>query len=140
MGQSTPLPARQMLMIMIVTFVEPLQFGIIFPFVYFLVQSFHIAKDETAIGTYVGLLTSSFSIAQLVSGLPWGWASDRVGRRPVVLVGLLGNAISCALFGFSETFAFAIVTRSICGLLNGNTGVIKSMLGMSRCKYRYSIT
>jgi MFS family permease len=41
----------------------------------------------------------------------------------------LGTAIFGTLFGLSENFAFAIVTRSLCGLVNGNTGVVKSMLG-----------
>ncbi|KAL2912472.1 hypothetical protein HK105_208044 [Polyrhizophydium stewartii] len=125
----TSLPFRQMFMICLVTFVEPVQFGILFPFVYFMVRDFGVAGDDRDLGFYVGMLASSFCIAQLFTSLPWGWMSDRAGRRPVILIGLVGNAITCALFGMSETYTFALVMRTLCGLLNGNIGVIKSMLG-----------
>ncbi|KAI8924177.1 major facilitator superfamily domain-containing protein [Entophlyctis helioformis] len=123
------LPWKQMFMICTVTFVEPVQFGVLFPFIYFLVRDFHIARDEKELGFYVGMLASSFCVAQLFTSLPWGWLSDRIGRRPVILIGLIGNAITCALFGASETYIYAISMRTLCGLLNGNIGVIKSMLG-----------
>ncbi|KAJ3321365.1 hypothetical protein HDV06_004350 [Boothiomyces sp. JEL0866] len=127
--QPTPLPRLQLFMICLITFVEPVQFGMIFPFVYFMVRDFGIAKNETEIGNYVGLLTSSFCLAQFLTSLPWGWASDRYGRRPILLIGLLGNTITCLLFGFSKTYTFAIIVRAFCGFLNGNLGVVKSMLG-----------
>ncbi|KAJ3321366.1 hypothetical protein HDV06_004351 [Boothiomyces sp. JEL0866] len=132
----TPLPMLKMLMICIVTFVEPVQFGIIFPFVYFMVRDFHVSDNEKEIGFYVGLLTSSFCLAQCFSSLPWGRISDRVGRKPVLLIGLVGNAITCTLFGMSKSLWFAIAMRATCGFLNGsfdiysgNVGVVKSMLG-----------
>jgi MFS family permease len=49
----------------------------------------------------------------------WGWLSDRWGRRPVLLLGLIGNTICGSLFGLSKSLKWAIVTRSLCGLLNG---------------------
>ncbi|KAH6573462.1 hypothetical protein BASA60_006010 [Batrachochytrium salamandrivorans] len=125
----TPLPFRQMLLICVVTFVEPVQFGILFPFVYFMVRDLGIATDDRDIGFYVGMLASSFCVAQLFTSLPWGWISDRYGRRPVLLFGLVGNIITCALFGTSETYAFALIMRTLGGLMNGNIGVIKSMIG-----------
>jgi MFS family permease len=127
--KATPIPFRQMMMICIVTFVEPVQFGILFPFVYFMVKGFEMATDEKEIGVYVGMLASSFSIAQLFTSLPWGWVSDRIGRRPVLLIGLVGNAITCTLFGWSKSYYFALSMRTLCGFLNGNVGVVKSMLG-----------
>lgn len=105
----TPLPMRQMITVMIVTFVEPVMFGILFPFVYFMVRDFHITTNEKDIGVYVGLLASSFCFAQLFTSLPWGWISDRYGRRPVILFGLVGNAITCAFFGASKSFVFAVL-------------------------------
>ncbi|KAG0229932.1 hypothetical protein BGW41_002829 [Actinomortierella wolfii] len=55
--------------------------------------------------------------------------SDKYGRRPILLLGLIGSTISCTLFGLSKSLAWAMATRSMCGLLNGNVGVAKSMLG-----------
>jgi MFS family permease len=73
-----------------------------------MVKGFGIAADEKDIGWYVGMLASSFCLAQLFTSLPWGWISDRIGRRPVILIGLVGNAITCSLFGWSKSFGFAV--------------------------------
>ncbi|KAI8899288.1 major facilitator superfamily domain-containing protein [Globomyces pollinis-pini] len=127
--EMTPLPVRQMILIWIVTFVEPVQFGVIFPFVYFMVKEFHVVQDDKMLGYYVGMLSSVFCIAQLFTCLPWGWVSDRVGRKPVIIVGLLGNALFCTLFGFSKSFYYALGMRFLCGFWNGNVGVVKSMIG-----------
>lgn len=43
--------------------------------------------------------------------------SDRIGRRPVILQGLVGTIASILLFGFSRSFIWAILSRSLCGLL-----------------------
>ncbi|KAF9913037.1 hypothetical protein EC991_005905 [Linnemannia zychae] len=59
----------------------------------------------------------------------WGYMSDRYGRRPILLLGLCGSTIACIFFGLSKSLAWAIISRSMCGLLNGNVGVAKSMLG-----------
>lgn len=88
-----------------------------------------MTEDPRKLGSYVGLIASSFSIAQFFTSLPWGWVSDKIGRRPVILFGMAGNAITCILFGMSETFWFALMMRSACGFLNGTVCVTKSMLG-----------
>ena len=59
----------------------------------------------------------------------WGAASDRYGRRPALLGGLLGTALSAICFGFSPTYSFAVLSRFIWGILNGNIGVTKTYLG-----------
>ena len=56
----------------------------------------------------------------------WGRLSDRVGRRPVLCIGLLGVFVSVAAFGFSQSLWAMIAARCCAGLLNGNAGVIKS--------------
>ena len=94
-----------------------------------MVRDFGIAETESDIGFYVGILASSFCVAQLFTSLPWGLLSDRIGRRPVLLIGLCGNAVTCALFGLSKTFYYALGLRMLSGLLNGNVAVVKSMLG-----------
>ncbi|KAJ3131443.1 hypothetical protein HK100_006347 [Physocladia obscura] len=69
-------------------------------------------SNEKEVGFYVGFIASSFSLAQFMTSLLWGWVSDRVGRRPVLLTGLLGNAISLLI-----------------GILNGNVGIAKCVIG-----------
>ncbi|RKP10531.1 major facilitator superfamily domain-containing protein, partial [Thamnocephalis sphaerospora] len=151
-SEPTPLPKRQLIVVYLVQFGEPISFTVLFPFMYFSVtlfsgrftntadgsvtavygrqvRDFHITDDPTRIGYYVGLLAASFAVAQFFSGLPWGFLSDRIGRRPVILFGLAGTTICLLLFGLSVSFAWAMTVRIMTGLVNGNVGVLKSVLG-----------
>ncbi|KAI8327945.1 major facilitator superfamily domain-containing protein [Choanephora cucurbitarum] len=92
-----------------------------------MVRDFHVT-DEKSVGYYVGLITSCFALSQLLTGIHWGMLSDRIGRRPVILQGLVGTITSILLFGLSRSFVWALLSRSLCGLLNGNIGVLKSMV------------
>ena len=120
---------RQLLVLGCVVFAEPVSLFILYPFMYFLVKDFNMSEDERDIGFYVGLVAASFAIAQFFTSVPWGWISDRIGRRPVILIGLFGNFVTSVAFGFSKTYTWAIVSRTLCGLLNGNIGVAKCVLG-----------
>lgn len=59
----------------------------------------------------------------------WGWLSDKKGRRPILLLGLIGNIVTMLVFGASQSLAMAILARLFSGLLNGNIGVAKTYLG-----------
>jgi MFS family permease len=54
--------------------------------------------------------------------------SDLYGRKPIVLCGLLGTIAASLVFGFSTTFIQALIARTAAGLLNGNIGVIRTMV------------
>lgn len=60
--------------------------------------------------------------------LQWGRVSDAIGRKFVLLCGSLGLALAMTCFGLSKTFLALLVSRALQGLLNGNTGTIKTML------------
>ena len=62
---------------------------------------------------------SSFFFAQFCTSIFWGFMSDRYGRRPILLLGLCGSTVACIFFGLSKSLAWAITSRSMCGLLNG---------------------
>lgn len=91
----------------------------IFPYAYYMIQDFGIAKDESAHSMYVGMITSSFAFAECVSGIFWGRLSDRIGRKRVLLGGLFGTGLSMILFGFAKNLPMAMVARALGGLLNG---------------------
>ncbi|KAI9335685.1 major facilitator superfamily domain-containing protein [Obelidium mucronatum] len=93
-----------------------------------MVRDFGISGEKD-VGFYVGFIASAFSLAQFMTSLLWGWVSDRVGRRPVLLIGLLGNAISLLLFGQAHSLQMAIFSRFLCGILNGNIGIAKCVIG-----------
>jgi MFS family permease len=100
----------------------------IFPYVYYMVDSFHVTDDDRKIAIYVGVITSSFTFAEFCAGIFWGKMSDRIGRKPVLIMGLIGTAISMIVFGFSPNLATAIVARCVGGLLNGNMGVLQTTI------------
>lgn len=91
----------------------------IFPYVYYMILSFDITWDTRMLAVYVGLVTSSFAFAEFSSGVTWGRISDKVGRKPVLLCGLAGTALSMLLFGFAPSLPVALLARALGGLLNG---------------------
>ncbi len=94
-----------------------------------MVRDFHLSNDERETGFYVGFIASSFSIAQFLTSIFWGRMSDKFGRRPVILLGLIGNSLSMLSFGISHSLTWALVSRSMCGFLNGNIAVSKCVIG-----------
>ncbi|GAN02943.1 member of major facilitator superfamily multidrug-resistance, DHA1 sub-family [Mucor ambiguus] len=118
----TPLPKLQMLVISILLFSEPLTSTILFPFIYFMTWN-------KLINMHFGAAAASvFFIAQFCTAIMWGRVSDRYGRRPVLLTGLIGNTISSCMFGLSKSLWWAIGARALCGIMNGNSGVARSMV------------
>lgn len=93
-----------------------------------MVKDFGFA-DEKQIGYYVGFIASAFSLAQFMTSIFWGYLSDRIGRRPILLIGLLGNTLTILSFGQSHSLIWAIGSRAACGFLNGNIGVAKCVMG-----------
>jgi MFS family permease len=91
-----------------------------------MVKSFHVTDSDRKIAFYAGMITSSFTFAEFSAGLFWGRMSDRIGRKPVLLIGLIGTAVSMAAFGFSSNLPTAMVARALGGLLNGNIGVLQT--------------
>ncbi|EKG20060.1 Major facilitator superfamily [Macrophomina phaseolina MS6] len=59
----------------------------------------------------------------------WGGLSDRIGRKPVLLLGCAGTLLSLLVVGFATNFWIALVGRALGGFLNGNIGVIQTMVG-----------
>ncbi|KAH7915290.1 major facilitator superfamily domain-containing protein [Hygrophoropsis aurantiaca] len=127
---STPLPKLQIAVLLIVQLAEPISSMCIYPFINQLVRELDITGgDETKVGYYAGLIESLFFATQAVTVLRWSRLSDRIGRKPVLLIGLFGLCISMLAFGLSKTFWALVISRCICGMLNGNIGVMKSMMG-----------
>ncbi|KAH9926300.1 MFS general substrate transporter [Epithele typhae] len=128
--KKTPLPKLQVSALVLAHMGEPMTAYCIFPFVNQLVSELDITGgDEKKVGYYVGMIESIFFVTQALFVFHWGRVSDHVGRKPVLMIGLFGLVIAMLSFGLSKTFLGIVVSRSICGLLNGNAGVIKSMMG-----------
>jgi MFS family permease len=93
-----------------------------------MVASFKDVPDGEE-GVYVGLLASAFALAQLTTNLFWGYMSDTVGRKPVMLLGTLLLGICFAFFGFCQRYSHLIAVHIAMGLLNGNAAVVPTCLG-----------
>lgn len=126
--ENSPFPTRQMLVLAICRICEPIAFMGIFPYIYFMIENFHMTDDTSKISFYAGLVTSAFTFAEFSTGILWGRLSDKIGRKPVLLIGLTGTAISVLIFGFSPNLYVALAARAIGGLLNGNMGVLQSTI------------
>ena len=85
--------------------------------------------DPGQVGLYVGTIASSFALAQFATGFFWGWLSDRIGRKPVILTGTFFTAACIIAFGFCRTLWQAVLVQVLIGLFNGNQGVVSTCLG-----------
>ncbi|KAJ7650802.1 major facilitator superfamily transporter [Roridomyces roridus] len=125
----TPLPVLQLSIVLLMQLSEPIASQSIFPYINQLVSELDITGgDKKKVGYYAGL-ESLFFLTQAMTVLQWSRTSDRIGRKPVLLMGLLGTAASIYCFGLSRTFWTLVVSRCLSGLLNGNVGVMKSTMG-----------
>ncbi|QLG71338.1 hypothetical protein HG535_0B03780 [Zygotorulaspora mrakii] len=127
--QMNGFPWRQLLAVSIVRVSEPIAFTSLFPYVYFMVKDFHIAPDDAQVSKYSGYLSSSFALCQVLSAYYWGSFSERHGRKLALILGLMGSIVSLLILGFSRNFYQAMLARILMGLLNGNVGVIRTMIG-----------
>lgn len=114
-----PSPA---LLIFFTVFIDLIGFGIVLPLLPSYAASFHV--NEVAIG----VLVASFSLMQFLLAQWWGRLSDRLGRRPVLLVGLLGSALSYLLFGLAGSFGVLLLSRLVAGGMGATVNVAQAYL------------
>lgn len=127
--QMAGFPWAQVIVIAFVRFAEPIAFTSLFTYVYFMIQDFGVAKDNAEISKYSGYLASAFAFCQVLTSFRWGRLADKIGRKPVLITGLTGTALSLLMLGFAKSFHWALIARCFMGLLNGNVGVIRTVLG-----------
>ena len=89
-----------LLIIFITVFIDLLGFGIVLPVLPRYAAHFRITNMN------LGLLMASFSAMQFLFAPLWGRVSDRIGRRPILILGLLGSAIFYTLFGYATSLGF----------------------------------
>ena len=69
------------------------------------------------------------ALAQFATNFIWGWLSDKIGRKPIILLGTFLTACCFVAFGFCRTLWQAIIVQAAMGLVNGNSGVVSTCLG-----------
>ena len=82
-----------------------------------MVKDFHVGGKHDA-SLWAGIFISAFALAESLTGMFWGGLSDRIGRKPVLLIGCAGTMISLLLVGVATNFWFALLGRVFGGLLS----------------------
>ncbi len=83
------------------------------------------------IGIISGFIIAAFTVAQLLSAPMWGRFSDRVGRRPTLLIALGASAIAYLIFGFANSLLLLFISRIVQGAGGGTVGVIQAYVADS---------
>src|SRR5205085_8021125 len=83
------------------------------------------------IGLISGFIVAAFTVAQLLSAPLWGKFSDRVGRRPTLLIALGASVIAYLIFGFAHSLLVLFISRVVQGAGGGTVGVIQAYVADS---------
>jgi len=106
---------RNLIILAFTMVVIMLGFGMVMP-----IMPFYIDKMG-ATGSDLGWLVAVYSLMQLIFAPVWGSVSDRVGRKPVLMLGIVGYAVFLILFGLATRFWMLFLARSLAGILSSAT-------------------
>ena len=127
-AQNEPhIPKAQVALLCFARLIEPIAFFSVFPYINQMVQDNGNIAD-TDVGFYSGVIESLFSLTQAIVMLSWGRAADRFGRKPVLVLSLIGMASATALFGTARTLGQMIAFRCLAGVFSGTIVTIRTML------------
>jgi len=102
--------------------INSMGFGIIIPLLYPYGKKFGVTEHT------IGLLTAAFSIAQFIATPVLGSLSDKFGRRPILVISLIGTCASFILFGLANSVFMLFAARILDGLTGGNISVAQAMV------------
>ncbi|MBD2307314.1 MFS transporter [Chroococcidiopsis sp. FACHB-1243] len=110
---------KKLLLLLFCVFVVSIGFGVALPVLPFYAKHLHAAGvPRETMAIHIGLLTSVYALMQFIFAPFWGQRSDRVGRRPLILLGIAGSAITQVLFGFATSLGMLYVVRAVGGFLS----------------------
>lgn len=97
---------------------------------FYQLASFDPTLNESEISFQVGVLQGVFTAAQIITSVVWGRVADSPswGRKNVIIISLLGQALSCVGVGFSRSFTVAVIWRTLGGAVNATVGGARTAL------------
>ena len=108
--------------VFLVVMIDLLGFGIVLPLLPFYAQEF------AASAVTIGLLYSVYSFMQLIFSPIWGSWSDRIGRRPIMLMSTFGAVIAYTIFGLAESLGVLFLSRIVAGTMGGNISTAQAYI------------
>ncbi|MCC6628966.1 MAG: MFS transporter [Chloroflexi bacterium] len=111
-----------LLVVYVTVFIDLLGFGIILPALPYYATAFG------ATGVWVGALLTAYSAAQFLSAPVLGRLSDRVGRRPIILLSLAGSAVSLLVTGLATNLPVLLAARTLAGLFGGSISAAQAYI------------
>ncbi len=105
---------KPLILIFLIVFIDLVGFGIVIPLHSYLSRQFGADPFQ------VGLLMSIYSLMQFLFAPFWGQISDRYGRRPILLMSLLGAAVAHMGFAFANSYLLLFIARMFAGLFGAN--------------------
>jgi multidrug resistance protein len=105
-----------------ISIINSMGFGIIIPLLYSYGKKFGVTEQT------IGLLTAAFSISQFFATPVLGSLSDKFGRKPILMLSLVGTCLSFILFGFANSIIMLFAARILDGLTGGNISVAQAMI------------
>jgi hypothetical protein len=108
---------------------EPLTQTSLQSYMFYQLKNFDPTLPDSTIAAQAGMMQAAFTVTQFITAIAWGRAADneRIGRKTVLMIGLMGTMVSALGFGFSKSFVTAMIFRSLGGALNGNVGVMRTV-------------
>jgi DHA1 family tetracycline resistance protein-like MFS transporter len=116
-----------MAVLFLVVLIDMIGFGIIIPFLTYMVG--HLAEPGVQIGRWVAGLMAAYAAMMFLFSPFWGALSDRIGRRPVLMIGLTGNTLAFFVLGISNSLWMALAARLFAGMVNANMSVTRAYIG-----------
>ncbi|KAF3313133.1 hypothetical protein TWF173_006307 [Orbilia oligospora] len=118
------LPLKQLSILALCRVADPICMTSVFSYLPQMIRSFGVSENE--IGVWAGVISASLALCQCLTAVAWCRLSDRIGRKPSILLGLVAMMASTIAFGFSTSITMAIVTRCLIGL-TGNVGILRTV-------------
>jgi DHA1 family multidrug resistance protein-like MFS transporter len=106
---------RNLYILTFTLFVVMLGYGIVIPILPFYIE------EMNAGGTELGLLMASYAVMRLICGPVWGSLSDRLGRKPILLIGISGYVVTMFWFGLATQLWMLFAARILSGILSSAT-------------------
>ena len=116
----------------LVVLIDLIGFTLVIPFLTYFIQDLASGDGFTDVGQrdlWVGIVLAAYTFGQFLFTPILGSLSDRIGRRPVIMFGLLSNTIFFIAFGLAQGLWFALIVRFLAGAGNGNIAVARAYIG-----------